>query len=73
MPKLNQDRFRKQCRTVSQSEIAAALGKSQQVVSKRLQNLSKLTVDEFLAICEVIEEPYENFIEGRCIATAKGD
>ena len=63
MPKLNQDRFRKQCRTVSQSEIAAALGKSQQVVSKRLQNLSKLTVDEFLAICEVIEEPYETFIE----------
>ena len=61
--KLNHDRFRKQCRTVSQSEIAAALGKSQQVVSKRLQNLSKLTVDEFLAICEVIEEPYETFIE----------
>ena len=64
MPKFNQDRFRKLCRTVPQSKIAAALCKSQQVVSKRLQNLSKLTVDEFLAICEVIEEPYKNFIEG---------
>ena len=61
--KLNQDHFRKMCRTVSPTEIAEALGTTRQTVNNRLKNLTNLTVDEFFAICEVIEEPYETFIE----------
>ena len=67
MPKFNQDHFRKMCRTVSPSEIAAALGTTRQTVNNRLKNLTKLTVDEFIAICEVIDEPYETFFTNRNI------
>ena len=63
MPQFNADRFQKMCRTVSPSEIAAALGITRQTVNNRLKDLSKLTVGEFLTICEVIEEPYESFID----------
>ena len=65
MPKLNQDRFRKMCRTVSPTEIAAALGTTRQTVNNRLKDLTKITVDEFLTICEVIDEPYETFLQAK--------
>ena len=63
MPKLNQEHFRKMCRTVSPTEIAAALGTSRQTVNNRMKNLKLLTVDEFLTICELIDEPIETFLE----------
>ncbi len=61
--KLNHDHFRKMCRTVSPTKIAAALGITRQTVNNRLKNTTKLTVDEFFAICEVIDEAPETFIE----------
>lgn len=65
MPKtFNQPKFAKFCRTVTQSDIADKLGlKSRQLVSHRLRNLDKLTVVDFLAICELIDEQPESFIE----------
>ena len=63
MPKLNQDRFRKMCRTVPQSLLQKGLGISRQTLYNRLKNLDKLPVDDFLIICKVIEEPYATFIE----------
>ena len=61
--KLNHERFRKFCRTVSLTEIAKALGVSQQAVSQRLRNLENIRLREFLTICEVIDEPIETFLE----------
>ena len=57
----NQDRFRKQCRTVARSNIAAKLGISTQAVAQRLQNLENIRLREFLTICELIDEPPETF------------
>ena len=59
----NKDRFRKQCRTVTQSKIAEALGKTERTVQNRLKNLDDLTFNEFFAICEVIDENPETFLE----------
>ena len=61
MPKLNHDHFRKMCRTVSSAEITAALGTTRQTVYNRMKNLKQLTVDEFLTICELIDEEPETF------------
>ena len=62
--KFNQPKFEKQCRTVNRSDIAERLGVTPQAVSQRLKNLDNIRLREFLAICEVIDESYENFIEG---------
>ena len=59
----NIEKFRDSIRTVSQPEIAKALGISPQAVSNRLRNLENIRLREFLVICEVIDEPYETFIE----------
>ena len=61
--KFNHAKFAKMCRTVSQPEIAKALGITPQAVSNRLRNLENIRLREFLIICEVIDEPYETFIE----------
>ena len=58
----NQSKFAKLCRTVSQPEIAKALGISPQAVSQRLRNLENIRLREFLVMCEVIDEPYETFL-----------
>ena len=60
--KLNHKRFRKFCRIVPQSELQKATGLSRQTLYNRLVNSKTLTVDNFLAICEVIDEPIESFI-----------
>ena len=61
--KFNQRKFAKLCRTVSQPEIAKALGISPQAVSNRLRKLENIRLREFLTICKVIDEPIEAFIE----------
>ena len=60
--KFNIPKFAKLCRTVSQPKIAKALGISAQAVSQRLRNLENIRLREFLAICEVIDEPIETFL-----------
>ena len=61
--KLNHERFRKFCRTVPQSELQKATGLSRQTLYNRLVNPKTLTADNFFAICEVIDEPIETFLE----------
>ena len=63
MPKFNQPKFAKMCRTVNQSDIADRLGISRQAVSSRLKNLENIRLVEFLIICEVIDEQPEIFLE----------
>ena len=60
----NQSKFRKFCRTVPQSALQERLGLSRQTLYNRLKQLDKLPLVDFLAICEVIDEPPETFIEG---------
>ena len=61
--KFNQTKFRKQCRTVNQSDIAKRLDITPQAVSRRLRNLDKIRLNEVLASCELIDEPIETFID----------
>ena len=59
----NQAKFAKMCRTVNQSDIAQRLDITPQAVSRRLRNLDKIRLNEFLAICELIDEQPETFYE----------
>lgn len=59
----NLPKFAKMCRTVNQSDIASKLGITPQAVSNRLRNLENIRLREFLAICELIEEPPETFYQ----------
>ena len=61
--KFNQPKFAKMCRTVNQSDIAQRLDITPQAVSRRLRNLDKIRLNEFLAICELIDEQPETFYE----------
>ena len=57
----NQPKFEKYARITTPTEIGKRLGITRQAAAHRLQNLDKIRVPEFLAICELIDEPPETF------------
>lgn len=63
MPKFNHDQFRKTVRgEITQKELAAKLGLTQSRVSVILKQGDRMTLTQYLSICEAINQDPSQFI-----------